>query len=92
MLPSRTSILWCLQRIKPSSVEAKWENITLAMEPFQMEPSLDPETQYLVKRMETKELDIAIGDIETQIQDLEVSQISNKNISSLLHDERACIC
>ena len=44
----------------------------MALEPFQMEPSLDPETQYLVKRGETKELDTAIVDIEKQIQELEV--------------------
>lgn len=59
------------ERKQSTSVEAKWENITMALEPFQMEPSLDPETQYLVKRVETKELDSAIGDIEKQIQDLE---------------------
>ncbi len=52
-------------------MEAKWENITMALEPFQMEPSMDPGTQYLVKRVETKELDSAIGDIEEQIRDLE---------------------
>lgn len=53
-------------------MEAKWENITMALEPFQIEPSLDPDTQYLVRRQQTKELDSAIGDIEQQIQDLEV--------------------
>ena len=45
----------------------------MALEPFQMEPSLDPETQYLVKQRHTRELDSAITDIEVQIQDLEVS-------------------
>lgn len=46
----------------------------MALEPFQMEPSLDPETQYLVRRQETKELDSAIGSIEQQIQELEVRE------------------
>lgn len=55
-------------------MEAKWENITVALEPFQMEPSLDPDTQYLVRRLETKELDSAIVNIEQQIQDLEVRE------------------
>lgn len=39
-----------------------------------MEPSLDPDTQYLVRRLETKELDSAIVNIEQQIQDLEVRE------------------
>lgn len=55
-------------------MEAKWENITVALEPFQMEPSLDPGTQYLVRRVETKELDLAITDIEKQIEELEVRE------------------
>ena len=45
----------------------------MALEPFQMEPT-DPSTQYLVKRLQTKELDTAIIDIEGQIQDLEVRE------------------
>ena len=48
----------------------------MALEPFQMEPSLDPDTQYLVRRQQTKELDSAIGDIEQQIKDLEVRRLS----------------
>ena len=44
----------------------------MALEPFQVEPSLDPDQQYLVKRAQTKELDSAIGDVEEQIQNLEV--------------------
>lgn len=63
-----------LTQHQTSSVEAKWENITMALEPFQVEPSLDPDQQYLVKRLQTKELDSAIGDIEKQIEDLEVSK------------------
>ena len=50
-------------------MEAKWEKITEALEPFQLEPT----TQYLVKRLETKELDLAIEDIEKQIEELEVN-------------------
>ena len=51
---------------------AKWENITTAMEPFQVEPSLDPTTQYLVPRLETSELDGAITELNSQIQEVEV--------------------
>ena len=58
-----------------SSVVTKWENITAAMEPFQVEPSLDPGTQYLVPRMETLELDGAIADLNSQIGDLEVGTV-----------------
>ena len=42
------------------------------MEPFQIEPSLDPDTQYLVPRFQTLELDDAIADINSQFEDLEV--------------------
>ncbi len=60
---------------KPAStIASTWSNIALAMEPFQVEPSLDPDTQYLVPRFQTLELDDAISDLNCQIEDLEVSQ------------------
>ena len=51
---------------------SKWSNIATAMEPFQVEPSLDPDTQYLVPRFQTLELDDAIADLNSQIEVLEV--------------------
>ncbi len=57
---------------KESSIVSKWSNIATAMEPFQIEPSLDPDTQYLVPRFQTLELDDAIADINSQIEVLEV--------------------
>ena len=50
----------------------KWENITTALEPFQVEPNLDPETQYLIPRMETSELDSVISELTEQIEEMEV--------------------
>lgn len=44
-----------------------------AMQPFAVEPTLDPGTLYLVPRPETKELDSAISKMETHIQHLKVT-------------------
>lgn len=55
-----------------SSVKTKWENITVALEPFQVEPNLDPETQYLIPRQETSELDSVIEALTQKISDMEV--------------------
>ena len=46
----------------------------MALEPFEVDPTQDPGTQYLVKRTQTKELDSVIGDVEVQIQNLEVRE------------------
>ena len=51
---------------------AQWESITHALEPFTMEPDLDPRMLHLVPRPETQELDSAISRMETQLKDLEV--------------------
>ncbi len=68
---------------KESSVESKWERITEAMEPFQLEPSMEPSTQHLVRRIETKELDSVITDLEKQMADLEVGK-NYKLLSEIL--------
>ena len=56
---------------QPSAI-AKWENITHALQPFTQEPSMDPGTQYLVPRPETKELDGVISQMDSKISELEV--------------------
>ena len=58
------------------SVIAKWESIVHALEPFTVEPGLDPNTAYMVPRPETQELDSAISLMESQIQDLNVRNSS----------------
>jgi len=55
---------------QPSAI-AKWENITHALQPFTQEPSMDPGTQYLVPRPETKELDGVISQMDSKISELE---------------------
>ena len=57
---------------KFSHVETQWDSIATALDPFAMEPSLDPSVQYMVPRPETSELDGVIGRIEEQLGELQV--------------------
>jgi len=42
---------------------------------------MEPETQHLVRRIETKELDYVITDLEKQMEDLEVSKDTHRPCS-----------
>lgn len=57
-------------------VAPQWDSITTALEPFSANPSLDPNTQYMVPRPETSELDSVIGQIEDQLSGLQVREVT----------------
>ncbi|CAI8010010.1 PTB domain-containing engulfment adapter protein 1 [Geodia barretti] len=52
-------------------VEPKWDSITNALDPYNTKPSLDPDSQYMVPRPETAELDGVIQNIEEQLGELQ---------------------
>ena len=56
-------------------VESKWDSITNALDPYNTKPSLDPDSQYMVPRPETAELDGVIQNIEEQLGELQACPV-----------------
>ena len=56
-------------------VEPKWDSITNALDPYNTKPSLDPDSQYMVPRPETAELDGVIQNIEEQLGELQACPV-----------------
>lgn len=75
-------------------MEPKWDSITSALDPFSTKPSMDPDTQYMVARPETAELDGVIQNIEEQLGELQARRNTHQMTSHLfliMHTSSKCV-